>query len=263
MTEPSLDERPHGTAHEHPPFRMRGHRRRLLPDLSLPTLDELQWAVRQRRLRREPVIAQPSRALHVLAEPGQEAAVFAPVETLVAEPPAPPVVIELPDVAAPDLEAYLAPAPELDLEPDIVELVPEPVVREVPPSEPHEVAVFDATPANVATVTQTLPAAAERVDEEDFVGETDYIAPAVPSEVDGRPAPLYWRLLRLRYTRPNGWLRALFFEGAVAVAVVLVLAEVASVWTIVVLPFVVAVVVKANDILAGSLQRSYQSPRRH
>lgn len=85
-------------------------------------------------------------------------------------------------------------------------------------------------------------------------------APAVPKVWEGRPAPMYWRVLRLRHIRPNGWLRALFFEGSVALSVVLVLAGLASVWTIVVLPIVVAVIVKANDVLVGSLRRSFRAP---
>jgi len=85
-------------------------------------------------------------------------------------------------------------------------------------------------------------------------------APAVPKVWHGRPAPLYWRVLRLRHIRPNGWLRALFFEGSVALSVVLVLAGLASVWTIVVLPIVVAVIVKANDVLVGNLRRSFRPP---
>ncbi|HEX3899566.1 MAG TPA: hypothetical protein VHW74_10365 [Mycobacteriales bacterium] len=85
-------------------------------------------------------------------------------------------------------------------------------------------------------------------------------APDVPKVWDGRPAPMFWRVLRLRHIRPNGWLRALFFEGSVALAVVLVLAGAASVWTIVVLPMVVALIVKANDVLVGSLRRSFAAP---
>ncbi len=67
---------------------------------------------------------------------------------------------------------------------------------------------------------------------------------------------MYWRLLRLRYIRPNGLLRALFIEGSVGLGVVLVLAEAASIWTIIVLPVVVAVLVKLNDVVAGALRRS-------
>lgn len=67
--------------------------------------------------------------------------------------------------------------------------------------------------------------------------------------------PLYWRALRLKHLRPNGWQRALLLEGVLAVAVVLVLADAASAWTIVVLPATVALVVKAHDLLAGWLGR--------
>lgn len=67
------------------------------------------------------------------------------------------------------------------------------------------------------------------------------------------PQPLYWRFLRLHHVRPNGWQRALLVEGVLAVAVTLVLADVASAWTLVVLPVASAVVVKAHDFLAGLL----------
>lgn len=72
------------------------------------------------------------------------------------------------------------------------------------------------------------------------------------------PPPLYWRLLRLRHVRPNGWQRALLVEGIVAVAVTLVLADVASAWTLVVLPVASAIIVKAHDVLTGLLPRSQQ-----
>jgi len=65
--------------------------------------------------------------------------------------------------------------------------------------------------------------------------------------------PLYPRLLRLRHIAPNGWQRALLGEGALAVAVLLVLADLASAWVLLVLPLAVAVVVKAHDVLAGAL----------
>ena len=65
--------------------------------------------------------------------------------------------------------------------------------------------------------------------------------------------PLYVRLLRLRHIHPNGWQRAALGEGVLAVAAVLVLADVASAWTLLVLPVAVAVVVKAHDVLAGLL----------
>ncbi|HVE74427.1 MAG TPA: hypothetical protein VNA30_04960 [Mycobacteriales bacterium] len=81
-------------------------------------------------------------------------------------------------------------------------------------------------------------------------------------------APLYPRLLGLRHLQPNAWQRAVLGEGAVGVAVLVVLADLASAWTLVVLPVAVAVVVKANDLLAGLLgapdvrERDARRPRR-
>lgn len=65
--------------------------------------------------------------------------------------------------------------------------------------------------------------------------------------------PLYPRLLRLRHVAPNAWQRAVLGEGALAVAVLLVLADLATAWTLVALPLAVAAVVKAHDALAGFL----------
>jgi hypothetical protein len=76
---------------------------------------------------------------------------------------------------------------------------------------------------------------------------------STPAPATRTKRPLYPRLLRLRNVRPNAWQRALFGEGALAVAVVLVLADIASAWTLLVLPFAVAAVVKAHDVLAGVL----------
>lgn len=83
----------------------------------------------------------------------------------------------------------------------------------------------------------------------------DPAADATGPDAGPTPAkrPLYVRLLRLRHIRPNGWQRAALGEGALALAVVLVLADVASAWTLLVLPVSVAVVVKAHDVLAGWL----------
>jgi hypothetical protein len=69
----------------------------------------------------------------------------------------------------------------------------------------------------------------------------------------GPKRPLYWRLLRLRHVQPNGWQRALLIEGVIGVAVVLVLAGVATIWTIPALPIVAAVLVKLNDVVVGAL----------
>ena len=67
--------------------------------------------------------------------------------------------------------------------------------------------------------------------------------------------PLYPRLLRLRHVSPNAWQRAVLGEGALGVAGLLVLADLATAWTLVALPVAVAVVVKAHDGLAGLLAR--------
>jgi hypothetical protein len=75
-----------------------------------------------------------------------------------------------------------------------------------------------------------------------------------PAEAAG-PPPLYWRVLRLHHVRPNGWQRALLVEGVIATAVTLALADVASAWALVALPAATAVMVKANDVLAGLLPR--------
>lgn len=83
---------------------------------------------------------------------------------------------------------------------------------------------------------------------------TDAAAPAPKKK------PLYPRLLRLRHVAPNAWQRAALGEGALAVAAVLVLADLASAWTLLVLPLAVAVVVKAHDVLAGLLARPGRPP---
>ena len=65
--------------------------------------------------------------------------------------------------------------------------------------------------------------------------------------------PLYPRLLRLRHVKPNAWQRAALGEGAIALAAVLVLADLATAWTLLVLPVAVAVLVKLHDVTAGLL----------
>lgn len=96
------------------------------------------------------------------------------------------------------------------------------------------------------------------------VGTTADGSPADGSAADGSEAgvstsekpkvPLYPRLLRLRHVKPNAWQRAALGEGALGVAVLLVLADLATAWTLLALPVAVAVVVKAHDGLAGLLQ---------
>jgi hypothetical protein len=77
------------------------------------------------------------------------------------------------------------------------------------------------------------------------------------AEVEPAPkkTPLYPRLLRLRHVHPNAWQRAVLGEGAIGVAVLLVLADLATAWTLIALPVAVAVVVKAHDLVAGLLER--------
>jgi hypothetical protein len=73
-----------------------------------------------------------------------------------------------------------------------------------------------------------------------------------PAAAEPKP-PLYWRALRLQHLRPNGWQRAILVEGVLALAVILVLADVATAWTLLVLPLASAAIVKGHDVLAGLL----------
>ena len=64
--------------------------------------------------------------------------------------------------------------------------------------------------------------------------------------------PVYARALRLRHLNPGGLLCFLFFEGSIALGVLLALAELAPWWGIIVLPLAVAAMVKLNDVVAAS-----------
>ncbi|SNY35416.1 hypothetical protein [Paractinoplanes atraurantiacus] len=68
--------------------------------------------------------------------------------------------------------------------------------------------------------------------------------------------PLYARLLRLRHVAPSGFLCFVYLEGAVALGILLALAELVSWWGVLALPATVAVMVKLNDVIAGSLIQS-------
>jgi hypothetical protein len=68
--------------------------------------------------------------------------------------------------------------------------------------------------------------------------------------------PLYPQLLGLKHVHPNAWQRALLGEGMAVLGALLAMADVASAWSIVVLPVAVAAVVKAHDVLAGQLQQT-------
>ncbi|GHJ45413.1 hypothetical protein Cs7R123_27550 [Catellatospora sp. TT07R-123] len=76
------------------------------------------------------------------------------------------------------------------------------------------------------------------------------------SSEEARTRPLYARVLGLQYVRPSNLMCFVFFEGAVALAVLLSLAELTSWWSVLVLPVSVAVMVKVNDVIAGATTRS-------
>ena len=85
--------------------------------------------------------------------------------------------------------------------------------------------------------------------------DTGTAATSGPAEQRSEPAaPLYWRVLRLRTLRPNGWQRAMLVEGVLTVAVILTLADVASAWTLLVLPLASMLLVKGHDLLATALR---------
>jgi hypothetical protein len=213
---------------DHPPLRLRSRRWMLLPDLRPPTMEELRWSSRQRDRARGRVVPVPAREV----EPAQ------PDWTV----PAQRQVADEPMVAAPPETLVEDAGPEAGYAPGVVSVV---VLDE------HE-------PAHVSRFRrhhrpEPPPEIVEAIVGPDLSVEDGLSSVAAAPSA---PVPLYWRLLRLRHIRPNGWLRALFFEGAVALAVVLALAGVASVWTVVVLPFVVALLVKANDVVAGGIERA-------
>lgn len=68
--------------------------------------------------------------------------------------------------------------------------------------------------------------------------------------------PLYARVLGLQYVNPGGMLCFIYFEGMIALAVLLALTERVSWWAVLVLPAAVAVMVKVNDVVAGALVQS-------
>jgi hypothetical protein len=90
---------------------------------------------------------------------------------------------------------------------------------------------------------------------EELAGDPAEVPAAVPAK-----QPLYWRVLRLRNIRPNGWQRATFAEGSFVVAAILVLADVATAWLLIVFPVVVAVLVKLHDVYVGWIDPARGSP---
>lgn len=81
-----------------------------------------------------------------------------------------------------------------------------------------------------------------------------------PRRSDATP-PLYARLLRLRHVAPSGFLCFIFLEGAVALGILLALAELVSWWGVLVLPLTVALMVKLNDVIAGALTQATAARR--
>lgn len=72
-----------------------------------------------------------------------------------------------------------------------------------------------------------------------------------------RPArrPLYAKILRLRHINPSPVACFAFFEGSLAVAILLALTETVSWWVVLILPVTVALMVKLNDVVAGAGKR--------
>ncbi|HEX2771936.1 MAG TPA: hypothetical protein VHN18_05830 [Micromonosporaceae bacterium] len=80
---------------------------------------------------------------------------------------------------------------------------------------------------------------------------------------EARVRPLYARVLRLRHFEPSAMVCFILLEGSVAAALVLALAELLSWWGLIVLPVAVALLVKANDLVAGIMARDAdQVPQR-
>ncbi|MCP2327190.1 hypothetical protein HDA40_005697 [Hamadaea flava] len=74
--------------------------------------------------------------------------------------------------------------------------------------------------------------------------------------IGAKDRPFYARALGLHYVRPSGLLCFFFFEGAIALATLLALAELVTWWAVVVLPGAIAIMVKINDLIAGFGARS-------
>lgn len=66
--------------------------------------------------------------------------------------------------------------------------------------------------------------------------------------------PWYARALRLRHLYLSHAWCVVFFEGALALGVLMALTELVSWWVVPVLPVAVAVMVKLNDVIAGAAE---------
>jgi hypothetical protein len=80
--------------------------------------------------------------------------------------------------------------------------------------------------------------------------------------VAAKARPLYARVLGLQYVQPSNLRCFLFLEGAVALGVLLALAELGTWWMPVILPLSIAIMVKVNDMIAGATARSGVGSRR-
>lgn len=67
--------------------------------------------------------------------------------------------------------------------------------------------------------------------------------------------PWYSRALGIRHLYLSNAMCVLFFEGSVALAVLMALTELVSWWVVLILPLAVAAMVKLNDFVAGALHR--------
>jgi len=79
------------------------------------------------------------------------------------------------------------------------------------------------------------------------------------SEEEAR-RPLLVRLLRLRHLHPAGWQRVLLGDVPLVLALLLVLADLASAWLLLALPAAVAVMVVLHDVVAGRVARDAPRP---
>lgn len=66
----------------------------------------------------------------------------------------------------------------------------------------------------------------------------------------------YSRALGLKNIRLSGLWSVVFFEGSIALALLLALTEQISWWVVVAFPVAVAAMVKLNDVVAGVTRRS-------
>ena len=113
---------------------------------------------------------------------------------------------------------------------------------------PHASAEQHGPPDAGRELGQDASSAAEReVGQEAVSAAERNVGPAA----DEPRLSLYPRLLGLRHVRLRPWHRGVLAEGSLAVAVLLTLADLATAWTLLVLPLAVAALVKLHDVVAG------------